>query len=148
MCSGVPFCDLISVLAMSLTLSNSSQLAHVDLLQAFLDEAASGVDVVVLQLLFDLRQAQSVGDQLFRIHPDLVFARGSAETGNVDHIRHGLELLFENPVLKGLQLHHLEAGIRAGERVPVDLPDRTPVGSHLRLHVVRQSDGGEPLQRL
>src|SRR5487761_854852 len=40
-----------------------SDLADIDLLKAFLNETAAGVGIVVGELLFNLGEAQAVGDQ-------------------------------------------------------------------------------------
>ena len=135
--SGVPFLVLRTVCSMSCDVGDEADRAHVDLLQAGLDEAAAGVHVVVGELLLDLADAQAVGDQLVRIDAHLVFAGDAAEAGHVDDVGHRLELLLEHPVLERLQLHHVVRRIGAVQRVPVDLTDRAPVGAHLRLQVLR-----------
>ena len=53
--------------------------AHVNLLQTCFYETAARVRVVARKLLFHLTDAQAVGNQLVRIDPNLIFARGSAE---------------------------------------------------------------------
>ena len=78
-----------------------ADLADVDLLLALLDEAAAGVGVVVGELLLDLADAETVGDELVGIDADLVLARDTAEAGDIDDAGDGLELLFELPVLRG-----------------------------------------------
>ena len=90
---------------MSRTCADQPDRAHVDLLHARLDEASPGVHVVVGELLLHLADAKAVGDELVRVDAHLVFARGSAEDLDVHHIRHGLELFHQHPVLQGLQLH-------------------------------------------
>ena len=67
--------------------------ANIHLLQAFFDKAAAGIDVVVGQLLLDLPDAQSVGDEFGRVNPHLVFAHRAPEVGNIHHVGNGLELL-------------------------------------------------------
>ena len=106
--------------------------AHVDLLQTLLDEASAGVHIVVGELLLDLGQTQAVGDQFVGVHANLVFARGAAETGHVDNIGHGFEILFDDPVFNRLQLHRVIGGIGAVQGEEIDLADWTPVRAHLR----------------
>ena len=65
---------------------DQSDSANVDLLQTLLYEAAAGVGIVVGQLLFDLRNAQTVGNQLVWVDANLVFAGGTTEAGNVDDV--------------------------------------------------------------
>ena len=120
--------------------------AHVDLLQTFLYETAACVGIVVRELLLDLRQTQAVSDQFVWINAHLVFARGSAEAGNVDNIRHGFEILFDDPVFQGLQFHGVICGIGAPQREEINLPDWAPVRAHLRHHAWRQRDLAQPLQ--
>src|SRR5215469_9290403 len=67
----------------------------IDLLQTCFDEAAAGVGVVSDELLFHLREAKSIGDQLIGVHANLIFARGSAKTRHVHDIRHSLEVLLD-----------------------------------------------------
>ena len=81
--------------------------ADVDLLEARFDEAATGVGIIVRELLFDLADAEAVGDEGVGINADLIFAGDAAEAGDVNDIGHGLELLFERPVLDGLQFHEV-----------------------------------------
>ena len=60
--------------------------ADIHLLHADFDEAAAGIDVVVGELLLDLADAQSVGDELVGVDAHLVFAHGATEVGDVHHI--------------------------------------------------------------
>ncbi len=69
---------------------DQADFAHVDLLQAFLDEAAAGVGVVVGELLLDLGQAQAIGDEFVGVNANLVFAGRAAEAGDIDDVGHGL----------------------------------------------------------
>ena len=103
-------------------------------------------DVVVGELLLDLGEAESVGDQLVGIDADLIFAGGTSEAGNIDDIGDGLEVLLDHPVFDRLQLHHVVLGIRAVQREEVDLADRTPVGAHLRHDPGRQRNLRKPLE--
>ncbi len=108
---------------------DQSHRPDVDGLRSALDEAAAGVDVVVCQGLLHLPDAETVGDQLVRVHLHLVLACGPAENGNVDHVRHGLQLLDDHPVLERLQLRHVIVRVGALQREKVDLPDRTVIGA-------------------
>ena len=86
---------------------DQADLADVDLLQAFLNETAAGIGVVVGELLLDLGEAQTVGDEFVGIEANLVFAGGTAEAGDVDDVGDGLEIFFDDPVFDGLQLHRV-----------------------------------------
>src|ERR1017187_3380836 len=78
---------------------------NIDLLQTGFDEASTSIGVVVGDLLLHLADAEAVGDQLVWVDANLVFARGSAETGNIHDVGNGLEILLHHPVFNGLQLH-------------------------------------------
>src|SRR3974390_1161948 len=127
-------------------ISDQADGTNVDLLQARFDETAPGVGVVVGELLFDLRQAEAVGNQLVRIDADLVFASRPAKTGAVANIGHRLTVLFDDPVFDGLQIHHVIYGIRALQGEEIDLPDGATIRSHLRVDALGQGDLGEPLE--
>ena len=58
---------------------------------------------------------------------DLVLARDAAEAGDIDDAGDGLELLFELPILEGLELHAVVGGVGGAQGVPVDLADGAPV---------------------
>ena len=64
--SGVPFCVLITVCAMSSTFRIRPTARTLICCRPCLDEAAAGVHVVVGQLLFHLADAQAVSNQLVR----------------------------------------------------------------------------------
>src|SRR5271166_1705219 len=53
--------------------------AHIDRLRSLFNETAAGVGVAVGELLLNLRQAETVRDQLLRVHANLVFLRNPAE---------------------------------------------------------------------
>src|SRR5271165_171840 len=53
--------------------------AHIDGLRSLFNETAAGVGVAVGELLLNLRQTETVRDQLLRVHADLVFLRNPAE---------------------------------------------------------------------
>jgi len=59
---------------------------NIDLLEAGFDEAAARIYIVVGELLFYLCEAETVGDQLVRVNANLIFARGSAEAGNIHNV--------------------------------------------------------------
>ena len=121
--------------------------AHVDLLHARLYEAAARVHVVVRELLLHLADGEAVGDELVRVDADLVFPGGTAEDSTRPRRSgHGLELLHQHPVLQGLQLHGVVCGVRAPERIKVDLADGAEVGADLRLKARRKADHREALQ--
>src|ERR1700746_1734753 len=95
--------------------------ANIDLLQAGLDETAAGVGIVAGELLLDLREAQSIGDQLIRINANLVFASRSTETGDINDVRDRLEIFLDHPVFDGFQFHHVVVRIGAFQREKIDL---------------------------
>src|SRR6266852_4199290 len=129
-----------------LYIPDQADFADIDLLQTGFDEAATCIGVVVCELLLHLGEAQSVRDQFIGIHADLVFAGRTAETGNIDDIGDGLEVLFDYPIFDRFQLHHVVVGIRAFQREEVDLADGAPVAAHLWHDTGRQSNLREPLQ--
>jgi len=45
-----------------------------------------------------------------------------------------------------MELHHVVGGIRAVQRVEVNLPDRAPVGPHDRLQILGQADLRQPFK--
>src|SRR5580658_4038043 len=108
---------------------------HIDLLRSLLDEAAAAVGVVVGDLVFDLPDAQPVRDELFGIKPDLVLLGRPAEARYIDDTLHAFEGFLQEPILERFLFHHVVGRVCAFERVPVDLPDRAPVGAHLRNQV-------------
>ena len=144
--TGVPFFAVMTVSSMSCDGAHEPDDAHVDLLHARLDEAAAGVHVVVGKLLLHLADGEAVGDELVGVDPHLVLPRGTAEARHVDHVRHGLELLHEHPVLQGLQLHGVVRGVRAPERIEVDLPHRAEVGTDARLETCGEGHHGDALK--
>ena len=118
---------------------------HIHLLQTGFHETPAGVDVVASQLLFHLSDAQSIGNELGRVNHHLIFPCSASEAGHIHDIRNGLELLFQRPVLKRLQLHQVILRICALQGVPINLPYGTPIGAHLRLQTLRKSHLREPL---
>ena len=129
---------------------NQTHFPNIDLLQAGFDKAAAPIGVVVGELLLHLADAESVGDQLVGVDANLVFARGSAEAGDIDDVGNGLEVLLHHPVFNGLQLHHVVRRVGGVQREEVDLAGRAPVRLHLRRHAGgnrgrRQSDLRKPL---
>ena len=87
--------------------------ADVDRLLSPLDETAARVYVVIGQRLLYLADAQPIRDQLRRLDIHLVFAGGSAENRYIDHVRHGLQLFRQHPILQGFQFHHVVRRVRA-----------------------------------
>ena len=131
---------------MSWERSTKSDGTHVDLLQAFLYEASTGIDIVVGELLLDLRQAQTVGNQLVWVGANLVFAGGTTEAGDVDDVWHSFEILFDDPVFNRLQFHRVVRRIGAVQGEEIDLADGTPVRAHLRHYAWRQGDLAQPFE--
>ena len=109
--------------------------AHVDLLGARLDETAARIHVIVRELLLHLAYAQTVRDELCRIDAHLVFPCGTTEARHIDHIRHGLELFHQHPVLQGLQLHGVIARVRVPQGIEVDLAHGAEIRTDLGLKV-------------
>src|SRR5271165_845004 len=125
---------------------DQADFANVNLLRAFLNEAAAGVGIVVGELLLDLREGQPVGDELIGIETDLVFARGAAEAGYVDNVGNGFEIFFDDPVLERLQFHRVVGGIVTVKSKEINLANRAPVGAHLRIDAGWQCDLGQALE--
>ena len=144
----VPFAVLTTVFSMSCTLVKRPSDCTLICCAPCFDEAAAAVGVVAGDLLLDLADGQAVGDQLLRIELDLVFLGRSAEAGNIHHAVHALEGLLQRPVFERLLLHHVVGGVGALQRVPVDLADGAPVGSHLRNKIGGQVHLTEPLQHV
>ena len=133
----------MTVFSISWTFSDQAHFPNVDLLQTGFDEAPAGIHVVVGELLLHLGEAEAVRDQFVGIDADLVFARGSAETGNVDDVGHGFQILLDDPVFDRLQLHDVVVRIGAMEREEVDLARGTPVRAHRRHYARRQGNLGK-----
>jgi len=112
----------------------------------FLNEAAARIGVVGSQLLLDLADVQSVGDQFFGVYADLVFTRGPAKAGNVHDVRNRFELFLQGPVFDGFQFHQVVLRVGAAKRVPVNLAHGTPIRAHLRLEAIGQGDLREPFE--
>src|SRR5579883_1654065 len=110
--------------------------SDVHLLKAHFHKAAAGIDVVVRKLLLDLTDAQAIGNELVRIHANLVLADGAAKVGDIDNIRNRLELLEQNEIFQGPQFHEVVPRIGASYRIPVDLADGAPVRADLRLKIL------------
>ena len=115
-----------------LYVADEPDLANVDLLQARFDETAAGIDIVVGELLLHLGKAESVSNQLVRIDAHLIFAGRATEAGNIDNVGHRLEVFLDDPIFQRFQFHHVVCGIRAVQRVEINLADGAPVGTHLR----------------
>ena len=98
----MPFLVTMTVCSMSWTLVDQSDGAYVDLLQTLLDEASSGVRVVVRELLLDLGQAQAISNQFVGVHTNLIFASRAAEAGHVDNVGYRFEAFFDDPIFNRL----------------------------------------------
>src|SRR6266436_4182226 len=85
------------------------------------------------QLLFHLADAEAVSNQLAGVQTHLILAGNATKTDHVHDVGNRLELLFESPILDGLQFHRVILRVRALQRVPVNLSHRAPVRAHLRL---------------
>ena len=138
--SGVPFFVTMTVSGDVLRAVYQPDRPDIYLLRPLLYETSSRIRVVVRELLLDLRQAQSVSHELVWVNTNLIFACRAAKTRNIDHVRDGLEILFNDPVFKGFQFHRVIGWIRAVQGKEIDLANRTPVRPHLRVHTGRQSD--------
>src|SRR5271166_4642775 len=117
-------------------------------LRPVLNEAPSGVHIVVCQRLLHLRNAQAVLHQAVRIELHLVLARDTPKAADIDHVRNRLELFFDQPVLDRFQLHRVVERIRTRQREKINLADGTVIGTELRAQVRRQAYLREFLQRL
>jgi hypothetical protein len=78
---------------------------------AQLDDRAAGFTIGPLQRARDLRQRQVEGDQLVRVDDDLELPDHATDARNLGHIRDGLQLVLEKPVLQRAKLGDV---LRAG----------------------------------
>ena len=99
----------------------TAQAAHGVLLGGVLNESAAKVVVVLPDALEHVTQRQPASVQAVRIHLDLVLPRVAAPGVDVGHARHGLQLVFDLPVVERLQLHGAVAF--PFERVPIHLAE-------------------------
>src|ERR1017187_9269204 len=113
-------------------IAEEAERADIHLLQPHFNEAASRIDIVIRKLLFQLADAQAVGDELAGVDLHLILADRASKVGNIHDVRNRLEFFKECPVFDGPQLHQVVSRIGAPECVPVDLPHRTPVSTDLR----------------
>src|SRR5579862_7900252 len=128
--------------------SDEADGAHVDLLRALLDEAAAGVGVGIGKLLLYLREAEAVGDELVGIETYLIFTSDAAEGGVVDNIRHGADVLGDDPILQRLHFHQVIRRIGALHGVPVDGTDGAEIGTDASGDTGRERDLRKTLQTL
>src|SRR5580658_3723218 len=110
-----------------LDIANQSHRANVGLLRALFDTTSAGVRVAVRQLLLDLHKTQSVRHQLVGIDSHLILASDAAEGRIVHNVRHRLYVFGDDPILNGLELHHVIGGICALQGVPIDRADGTEI---------------------
>ena len=129
-----------------LNVLNQAHFPNVDLLLARLDETAARICVVIGELLFHLADAQPIRDQLVRVEAHLILARGSAKGIDIHDARNRFEILLDHPGFERLQVHHVVFGVRAAQRVKVNLSHRTPVRSHLRTYSRRECHLRKPFQ--
>ena len=118
----------------------AAQAAHGVLLGGVLDESAAEVVIVLPNPLEHVTQRQSVSVQAVRIHLDLVLPRVAAPGVDVGHARHGLQLVFDLPVVERLQLHGAVAF--PFERVPIHLAEGRRHRPQGRLEAGRNSAAG------
>src|ERR1700761_1432075 len=113
---------------------------NIDLLRALFDKAAAAIGVVVGDLLFNLTDGETVSDKLIGIETNLVLLGRTAEAGYIDYTWDTFEGLLQGPVFKRFFLHHIVGGVVALDGVPEDLSNGTPICTHLRSKVRRQTD--------
>ena len=134
---GVPPFMVMTRVPNVLNVLDHADFADIHLLLALLDKAAASIRVVVRELLFDLADAQSVGDELVGIEAHLILAGRPAERVDVHNARDRLEILLDHPGFERLEIHHVVLGIGAAQSIEIDLADRAPVCAHLRNHAGR-----------
>ncbi|MGY4290903.1 hypothetical protein ACVWXO_010169 [Bradyrhizobium sp. LM2.7] len=110
--------------------------AHHGRLLADIDGVAADIDVGVADGLEQLRQRQTVGDQLVEVDLKLIGLALAAPPRHVDHAGYGAEAALEDPVLDGFEVEHAVVR-RTDQPVAEDFADRAERG-YLRLHVARQ----------
>ena len=123
--------------------TDKSDAAHVEGLlaqgQALPAHVLVGVGDGGLQLCeADIEAAQAIG-----IHVHVILLGQAAEPHHVDHARHLAELLFQDPVLGGLEIRG--GVVLADHLVAIQLADRAP-GRELGLHARRQGDEAELIE--
>ena len=96
--------------------------AHIEGLLANIQIVAAGIGIRVLDRGDYLRERNRVVNQLLRIEFDVVLLGQPAEAIDVEHARHGLVLLFANPVFDLLLFDQVMVG--ALDRVAIDFSDR------------------------
>ncbi len=122
--------------------------ANVVGLLAFLDEASAAVDVIGNERLLHLRHRNPVGHQLVGIDLHLIFASLATKNRYRGHVGHRHQVLEDDPILQGLQIHDVVLGIGALQCVEVDLSGRTEVGPDLRIQSRRQIHQRQLFQHL
>ena len=129
-------------------ISHQANGANVVRLLAAFNEAAACIHVVGGERLLYLRDAQTVGDQLVRIHLRLVFAGQPAKAHHVRNVRHRLQLFFEEPILYGFQFHQIVIRVGTHQAVEINLTHRAVVRSQNGIQILRQADLRQFLQSL
>ena len=83
------------------------------------ENVAADVGIGFRDCIFELLKGDVVVRHLLRINQHLVLLHRTAESRDVDHARHGLELPFQHPILHRLQL--IECVFRSFEDIADDL---------------------------
>src|ERR1700730_3843848 len=76
---------------------------------------------------------------------DLVFACRPAKDIDLHDVRDGLQLVANEPILKGFEFHHVVFRIGAGQGEKHDLPGWAVVRAQAWTHALRQSDLLQPV---
>ena len=132
-------CDLFDVT----NRTDEPDTAHVEGLLAQGEALPAHVLVGVGDGGLQLRQADIEAAQTIGIHVHVVLLGQPAEPHHVDHARHLAELLFQDPVLRGLEVRR--GVVLAHHLVAVQLADGAP-GRELGLHARRQGDEVELIE--
>ena len=88
-----------------------------------IDGIAADVDIGIADGLQQLRQGQSVGDELVEVDLQFIILGLAAPAGDVDDPRHRAKAALQNPVLQRFQVEHAVVR-RPGQAVSIDFSDR------------------------
>src|ERR1700682_4493193 len=103
--------------------TDQADAAHHGGLRADIDGVAADIDVGIAHRLQQLRQRQSVGDELVEIDLQLIGFGLAAPAGDVDHAGYRAEAALQHPVLQRLEVEHAVIR-RSFQPVPIDFADR------------------------